>query len=100
MKTYTGFSPMLKYVYIGTKINDVIYGDISFEVEENDRIDIKSSNCIVELDTYTDDKLDFSELDFRSTKTVVGFIFLNNFISFYWIIIQMILTCNKWLLLV
>ena len=72
MKTYTGFSPILKYVYIGTKINDVIYGDISFEVEENDRIDIKSSNCIVELDTYTDDKLDFSELDFRSTKTVVG----------------------------
>ena len=72
MKTYIGFSPVLEYIYIGTKLNDVIYGDISFTPEEGDRIDVRSTNCIVELDTYEDDKLQFSELDFRSTKTIVG----------------------------
>lgn len=86
MKTYIGFSPVLEYIYIGTKLNDVIYGDISFSPEENDRIEVKSTNCIVELDTYDGDMLEFSELDFKSTKTIVGLsndayveIGLNNF---------------------
>ena len=72
MRTYTGFSPILEYVYIGTKLNDVIYGDISFEIEENDRIEVKSNNCRVELDTYEGDLLEFSELDFKSTNTIVA----------------------------
>lgn len=72
MKTYIGFSPVLEYIYIGTKLNDVIYGDISFTPEEGDRIEVKCSNCIVELDTYDGDLLEFSELDFKSTKTIVG----------------------------
>lgn len=72
MKTYTGFSPVLEYIYIGTKLNDVIYGDISFTPKEDERIEVRSTNCIVELDTYDGDMLEFSELDFKSTKTIVG----------------------------
>jgi len=77
MKTYTGFSPVLEYVYIGTKLQNIIYGDIEITPEEGDMLLIEKSNCIAELETHieyknNDWRLDFVDYDYIASKVIVG----------------------------
>ena len=84
MKTYTGFSPVLKYIYIGTKVENITYGDIDIIPEDGDIIVMDKSNCVAELETYTrfiqedteneeaDFRLDSIDLDYTASKIIVG----------------------------
>lgn len=77
MKTYTGFSPVLEYVYIGTKVQNIVYGDIEIIPEEGDILLIEKSNCVAELETYIeyapdDWRLDFADYDYVASKAIVG----------------------------
>lgn len=80
LKTYTGFSPILEYIYIGTKIDNITYGDITINptIATEDNPDVKEvlimskTNCVAEFETYDNGMLDFIELDYISTKTIVG----------------------------
>lgn len=77
MKTYTGYSPVLKYVYIGTKVQNITYGDIEIIPEEGDILLIEKENCIAELETYieyaADDwRLDYVDYDYIASKSIVG----------------------------
>lgn len=73
MKTNTGFSPVLKYIYIGTKVNNITYGPIEIVAEEGDMLIISSSNCRIEMEAFSEEN-DLEEFDFNfvSTKTIVG----------------------------
>lgn len=83
MKTYTGYSPVLKYIYIGTKIQNITYGDIDIIPEDGDILVMDKSNCVAELETYAkfvstneakqeDYRLEHIELDYTASKIIVG----------------------------
>lgn len=79
MKTYTGFSPVLEYIYIGTKLNNIIYGDIDIIPEDGDMLLINKTNCIAELETYTkfnndnnDWRLDNFNGNYIASKVIIG----------------------------
>lgn len=83
MKTYTGFSPILEYIYIGTKVQNIVYGDIEIFPEEGDMLIIEKSNCNAELETYIkyisdneedeeDYRLDHVDYNYISSKTIIG----------------------------
>ena len=77
MKTYTGFSPVLKYVYIGTKVENIIYGDIDITPKDGDMLIIEKSNCIAELETYVryeedDYRLDNIDGNYNASKIIIG----------------------------
>lgn len=77
MKTYTGFSPTLEYIYIGSKLQNIIYGDIDITPEEGDILIIDKSNCVAELETYTqyeedDWRLDTVDYNYTASKVVIG----------------------------
>lgn len=73
MKTYIGFSPILEYIYIGTKVKDITYGDISFQPTENEKLIMSKTNCVAELEQYdSEGMLQYVELDYLASKTVVG----------------------------
>lgn len=73
LNTSTGFSPVLKYIYIGAKLENIIYGDIEFEAEDEfDKLIFEKSNCTAELERYIDGKLDIAIEDYLPGITVVG----------------------------
>lgn len=74
MKTYIGFSPVLKYVYIGTPLNNILYGDISIKLnpKEENYIIMEKNNCFAELESYKEDKLQFSDLDYIAGFSIKG----------------------------
>lgn len=74
MKTNTGFSPVLKYVYIGTKVNNITYGDIEIVPTKGceEYIIMDKTNCIAELDVYNKGMLQFQDLDYIAGKSVKG----------------------------
>lgn len=72
MKTYIGFSPILKYIYIGEKLNNIVYGDIEIHPQDGDRIYVECTNCKTEFETYSGDKLEFADIDFSSSITAIG----------------------------
>ncbi|ODV53238.1 hypothetical protein [Lysinibacillus fusiformis] len=51
-KTYTGFSPIIKYVYIGSTLAQVKYETSVFTAGQNASVKIKS-NCIAEITNLT-----------------------------------------------
>lgn len=87
MKTYTGFSPVLKYIYIGTKVQNITYGDIDIIPEEGDIIVMNKTNCVAELETLArfipdvepeeaaeteDYRIESIDLDYTASKIIVG----------------------------
>lgn len=53
IRSFSGFSPILKYVYIGTKLkNEHGYFDIEFNPENGEKIYTKFENCIMCLKKY------------------------------------------------
>lgn len=77
MKTYTGYSPILEYVYIGTKVQNIVYGDIDIIPEEGDILIINKTNCIAELETYiqyniNDWRLDAVDDNYSASKVIIG----------------------------
>lgn len=50
MKTFTGFSPVLKYIYIGDLLTDSnYYGDIEYSPTSGDKLLTSNMNCRMEL---------------------------------------------------
>lgn len=77
MKTYTGYSPILEYVYIGTKVQNIIYGDIDIIPEDGDILLISKTNCVAELETYIeyaedDWRLENIDDNYTASKVIIG----------------------------
>lgn len=74
MRTYIGFSPILKYIYIGTPLNNITYGDIKIKPHGTDEqyIIMEKENCFAELESYKDEKLQFSDLDYTGGLEIKG----------------------------
>ena len=73
MKTYIGFSPVLEYIYIGTKVQNITYGDISFQPQENEKLIMSKTNCTAELEEYdSNGMLQHVDLDYLATNIVKG----------------------------
>ena len=73
MKSYTGFSPVLKYVYIGSKLNDIKYGPIDFRAREGDILVMQTSNCRVLMECLNDeDEVVLHDDNFVASKTIRG----------------------------
>lgn len=50
IRTYTGFSPILNYIYIGTKLTDKnYYGPIDFNPSNGSKLQVKYNDCRLEL---------------------------------------------------
>lgn len=77
MKTYTGFSPVLEYIYIGTKVQNIMYGDIEIIPEDGDMLLIDKTNCVAELETYIqydedDYRIDNVDQNYTASKVIIG----------------------------
>lgn len=74
MKTNIGFSPILKYIYIGTPLDNITYGDISIRPHSKDEqyIVMEKENCIAELEYYREQELEFTDIDYTAGLEIKG----------------------------